>query len=370
MKHLMKMFFAAGIAAFALSSCSEDQTEFNVSNVPGRAKISGTIVYNQGTTVENGRFAYNYKPLASHEVILEIPNSYYKSGAEGTAVYTTSTDANGKYSFEVPATNSTGSGTISIRPFESTTTSIKVVDHKPVAETKQAIFRRSDVKVNIKARGLEIENFECVAYPIDEVPESFTKSVAFKVVIGQNMEYKIPIKPVYNSNDKITKYEDADVKKLWQPASGVDFVVEVDAMAFKAEFSVYGTTDSKGECTIQIPVGAIPASFSYEVKPISYLGKFTHYVKCEKPEERLLSSGVPFEVYDNEAVTLDGYYESTGTVSATATYEFANFVQKAECKRMLFQVLPGSDAKGYTPTGWNSDCDWLDDHKKKQEGKK
>lgn len=358
MKHLMKMFFAAGIAAFALSSCSEDQTEFNVSNVPGRAKISGTIVYNQGTTVENGRFAYNYKPLASHEVILEIPNSYYKSGAEGTAVYTTSTDANGKYSFEVPATNSTGSGTISIRPFESTTTSIKVVDQKPKAETKQAIFR-ADVDVQIKARGLEIENFECVAYPVDVIPESFTKSVALKTVIGQNMEYKTPIAPRYSNANVIIGYSDARIDKVWQPASGVDFVVEV--RADKVEFSVYGTTDSKGECTIQIPVEEIPASFTYSVNPVSYLGKFTHYVRGEKPVERKLPSGGVVSVYDYEAVTLDGYYKSSGNVSGTASYEFANFVQKAECKSMLFYVLPGTDNEGYTAGGWSLTTPWLAD---------
>ncbi len=354
----MKLFLAAGAAAFALASCSEDQTEFSVSNVPGRAKITGTIVYNQGTTIENGRFSYNYKPLASHEVILEVPNSYYKSGAQGVTVFSTNTNADGKYTFDIPATDLYGNGTISIRPFEGTTTTIKVVDQKPKAETAQAIFRGS-VEVDIKDRGLEIKNFQCIPYSVGVIPESFTKSVAFKTVIGQNMEYKTPITPLYNSNNTITGYSDARVNKVWQPASGVDFVVAVSVSG--VDFSVYGTTDSKGECTLQIPVDNIPATLDCRITPVSYLGKYTHYVRGEKPVERKLPSGSIVTVYDYEAVTLDGYYQSSGDVTNTAPYEFSNFVQEAECKSMVFHVTPGSDSEGYTPYNWSQSDPWLAD---------
>lgn len=367
MKHFQKMLYAAA-AALMLASCSEDQTEFNIDEVPGRAKIQGTIVYNEGTTIENGRFTYNYKPLASAEVILEISNTYYNpnSYGQGMTVFTTKTDANGNYTFDVPATNNSGTGTISIRPFAGTTTTVKNVDQKPQAVKEQVIFRASR-SVIIQNRGLEIENFECAAYPVGSVPESFTKSVSFKTVIGQNMEYKTPITPRYNNNNVISGYADAKISNVWQPASNVDFIIEASCAG--ANITLNGTTNANGECTLQVPVDKLPASISYRVTPVSYLGKFTHYVRGEKPVERVLPSGTKVEVYDYEAVTLDGWYQSTGDVTGSATYEFANFVQKAECKGMLFHVLPGTEDKGYTSYGWSSTTPWLADFLKDQENK-
>lgn len=365
MENIKKMLLAAG-AVVMLASCSEDQTEYNIENVPGRAKISGTIVYNEGTTIENGRFSYNYKPLASHEVILEVPNSYYKPYADGVKVYTTSTDASGKYSFDIPATDQSGSATISIRPFEGTTTTVKNVDQKPQVVKEQVIYRGS-ASVSVKNRGLEIENFQCAAYAVDAVPESFSKSVSFKTVIGQNFEYKTPITPRYNNNNVISGYADAKIDKVWQPASNVDFIVEIDCAG--AAITLNGTTDAKGECSLQVPVEKLPASFFYRVTPVSYLGKFTHYVRGEKPVERQLPSGTKVEVYDYEAVTLDGWYQSTGDITGSVSYEFANFVQKAECKSMLFHVLPGAEDKGYTTSGWGQATPWLADFLKDQESK-
>lgn len=365
MKNYKKMLLAAG-AVVMLASCSEDQTEFNIDSVPGRAKISGTIVYNEGTTIENNRFSYNYKPLASHEVILEVPNSYYKQNAGGTNVFSTKTDANGKYAFDIPATNQSGSGTITIRPFEGTTTTVKNVDQKPQVVKEDVIFRASR-SVTIKNRDLQIANFQCTANPVASVPVSFTKTVGFKTVIGQNLEYKTPIKPRYNTSDVIVGYTDAKVDKVWQPASGVDFIVDVTCG--DASITLNGTTDSRGECSLQVPVDELPTRISYNIKPISYLGKFTHYVRNEKPDEIKLPSGSVVKVYDYEAVTLDGWYESNGNVSGGASYEFANFVQTAECKSMLFHVTPGADAEGYTTSGWGSSTLWLADFLKAQESK-
>ncbi len=93
----------AACATLMLTSCSEDQTSFDTSKMPGKATISGKVVYNQGTTIaEGGKFSYDYVPAAKLVIYAEVPNSYYMDGAVGYTTYTAETDEEGNYSFSIP----------------------------------------------------------------------------------------------------------------------------------------------------------------------------------------------------------------------------------------------------------------------------
>ena len=74
MKNL-KTLSVMALTAAIMTGCSEEQTAFDINNVPGSATIQGTIVYNEGTTIENGRFAYDYRPAANLPVIVIVNNN-------------------------------------------------------------------------------------------------------------------------------------------------------------------------------------------------------------------------------------------------------------------------------------------------------
>lgn len=366
MKNYKKMLLAAGAVAM-LASCSEDQTEFNIDSVPGRAKISGTIVYNEGTTIENGRFVYNYKPLASHEVILTVPNSYYKSGSKGNKTFIANTDAEGRYTFDIPATDSQGNASVSIRPFEGTTTTIKVIDNKPKTVQEPVVWRVSET-VPFSARDLRIVNMTCGYNSSYEVPESYAYTMVVKIQIGENMEYKEPVTPRYGSNNTtIIGYNPAEIKKLWQPSANVDFTMQVGNT--EASINMFGTTDAMGVCQLNVPVANIPDVFVVNITPISKSGSFTHYV--ETTVEKTLTSGSKVKVRDYEARTLKGYFASNGCVTFNSVeYPLASIIKQFNCKSLLFSPYAGEQSADDTPlydaSSWSTGSLWLADYLEQQ----
>jgi len=354
MKYLKIMVWAA-CATLMLTSCSEDQTSFDTSKMPGKAEISGKVVYNQGTTIaEDGKFSYNYVPAAKLTVYAEVPNSYYMDGAVGVTTYTAETDEEGNYSFSIPMGVDNANVTIRTQPFESTSTSVKIVDQELKTVAEQVIFKGSK-GVSVKWHDLEVCNITLNAVPIEDSPESYKHTVPMEIKIGKNMEYLEPVKEIRNTiTNQITGYSNAWVKKVWTPAGNVDFVMTV------GEMTLNGTTDANGTCRLDIPVKEIPASVSYSVTPVSYTGSFTHYV--ETRVIKTLPSGREVSVTDYTREELNGYYAATSSFNGTVNYEFASFLQKVEAKGMLFHITPGSDAHGYTETGWYYETLWLSEY--------
>ncbi len=355
MKYLKIMMWAA-CATIMLTSCSEDQTSFDTSKMPGKATISGKVVYNQGTTIaDDGKFSYNFIPAAKLTVYAEVPNSYYMDGAEGCTTYTTETDEEGNYSFSIPTGVDEANVTISTQPFESTSTSVEIVDQKLETVTNQVIFKgSSDVKV--KWHDLMVRNITLTAVYCDKSPESYKYSVPMEIKLGKNMEYLNPVKEIRSSiTGAITGYLDASVEKVWTPAGNVDFVMTVDNMTLN------GTTDANGICRLDIPVKEIPANVSYSIKPVSYSGSFTHYVSIQ--EIKILPSGHEVTVTNYTREELNGYYDANNDAfEGNVHYEFASFLQKVEAKGMLFHITPGSDAHGYTESGWYDSTLWLSEY--------
>ncbi len=355
MKYLKIMMWAA-CATLMLTSCSEDQTSFDTSKMPGKATISGKVVYNQGTTIaEGGKFSYDYVPAAKLVIYAEVPNSYYMDGAVGYTTYTAETDEEGNYSFSIPMGVKEATVTIRTQPFESTTTSVEIVDQKLETVTKQVIFKGSG-EVKVKWHDLEVRNITLTSVDCDKSPESYKYTVPMEIKIGKNMEYLNPIKEIRSTiTGAITGYSDASVEKVWTPAGNVDFVMTVGDMTLN------GTTDANGICRLDIPVKEIPANVSYSIKPVSYTGSFTHYVSIQ--EIKILPSGHEVTVTNYTREELNGYYDANNDAfEGNVHYEFASFLQKVEAKGMLFHITPGSDAHGYTESGWYDSTLWLSEY--------
>lgn len=87
------------IAACVFSSCKEDQTSLSADSLPGRAKIMGRLVYDDGRAAD--RIAVNTV------VYVKVDNNSIDNNASGVTVRTTTTDAEGYFEYELP-TNETG----------------------------------------------------------------------------------------------------------------------------------------------------------------------------------------------------------------------------------------------------------------------
>ena len=129
MKHLTKLAFAI-LTVLTFSACSEDQTAFNIEKVPGRATVQGTITYNEGATVSGGKLSYSYKPAADLKVFITVDNSSYDDNLSGSTVFETTTDANGKYSLEIPVPDYNVNISVRTAQFKGTHSTVEKVNNK------------------------------------------------------------------------------------------------------------------------------------------------------------------------------------------------------------------------------------------------
>ena len=113
----LRVFTAMAIAACVFSSCKEDQTSLSVDSLPGKAKIMGRLVYNDGRTTTGSSSSVD-QPAANTTVYLEIDNSSIKAQASGVTVRTTTTDADGYFECEIPTNDEGVDITIKGAPFE------------------------------------------------------------------------------------------------------------------------------------------------------------------------------------------------------------------------------------------------------------
>ena len=96
---VLRAFTAMAIAACVFSSCKEDQTSLSVDSLPGRAKIMGRLVYDDGRAAD--------RIAANTVVYVKVDNNSIDNNASGVTVRTTTTDAEGYFEYELP-TNETG----------------------------------------------------------------------------------------------------------------------------------------------------------------------------------------------------------------------------------------------------------------------
>lgn len=92
------------LAIVTLSACSDDQSSLNFNSINGRAVIKGKVTYEPGFQkgAADNELILQKVAAAGAVVTVEVKNSEYLSGSEGTKIYEVTADENGEYSVEVP----------------------------------------------------------------------------------------------------------------------------------------------------------------------------------------------------------------------------------------------------------------------------
>lgn len=347
-------------AAFAatgllfLGACSEDQSTFNVENVPGRCQIEGVIKYNEGTTIENDHFAYNYKPAAGLEVTVTIQNSVY-GDLKGKSTFTAVTDAEGKYSIEIPAPTSNAEVNISTADFRGVRTFVTREDNKVVTKSENVIYRGT-TSAKVHSQGIVFANIVCTECSEDIAVNNMTQLATLKGKVGQGVEYKDPARKKYNENNDFVGYTDAKVYFVYEGAK-MDLIVQV---SYKGkEFTYNVTSGNDGEWSLQVPVYEFPATFNYTVSAMPYNSSYTHY-EAQKITYKIDPSDVYERTYiDYAAKTLQGFYTQKYTASYGAEFPVALQVVSNDSKIMIFEPLNnGQDIFGYSAGSYSPNGLW------------
>lgn len=121
--HFMKKTFLFAMSALLLtgifSSCEKKQSELTLDDMKGVAKVTGTVKYNQGATVQSdGSVIYDMTvPAVGQTVIVSVPNSSYAGDVSGNQTYTGTVNAQGVYEVSVPVGTKSVTATVSVLPF-------------------------------------------------------------------------------------------------------------------------------------------------------------------------------------------------------------------------------------------------------------
>ncbi len=104
------LFGSAMLAVLALVGCKKEQSQLTLDSLSGVAKVQGKITYDAGV---RGSEATKDGIV----VALEIDCSQFDDAAKGVKQYTTQTDVDGNYAFEVPAGVDAITAKVVVMPF-------------------------------------------------------------------------------------------------------------------------------------------------------------------------------------------------------------------------------------------------------------
>lgn len=360
MKLLKKMSVVA-CAAFALASCSDDQTTFDLQSVPGRAIVQGTVSCNYGATYTGGKMEYSIKPVAGLKVLLTIANSQYSNGLKGETVMETETDESGAYSFEVPVTSSGVTVSISTAQFKGTRTVVERKNNKVVTrEEKVAFGTTTPTQVSLKNYGIEYANVTCNVTSVDQDIESYSFYARLEGVIGRNTEVYTAPQPRYDwYGENVVGYDNASVFYRFEPAAQADLIVHVNYG--EADYTFNATTDRSGKFSLDVPVIEFPADINYRVEAMPQEATFTTYVQDATPST-YYHQGNSYTAYDMSACSIKGMYEQAYWSTDTYRLSFytGNYPQTITQKTYLFNPYPTEETFGYNAGNWSESSPWVD----------
>lgn len=343
MKSFIKLTAALCVVA-SFASCDEDQSTFDAGKIPGKAVVSGIVTFNEGTAVSNGRFEYTMTPAANLKLIAIVDNTAF--GNEGISTFETTTDADGKYCFELPATYAGVSYTITSASFVQPQQVVKKFNNQVVTEMQNTVFYANS---NVKVYQYDIvyNNITCSQGSVETTPYPLDKTVTFSGYIGRNTEIKTDIKTKYDDDGYFDGFEAAKLERCYVGAPNADVIVTVKNAAVDADFVYNVTTDGSGYYSVRVPVQSYPVNVTAKFEAMPKTGSFTIYEPIYV--ERTYGSRT-YTVRDYQAHTLQGWFEPRS--AGTKSISWANsIVKNDEVDVALLEFFPYGNDDDY---GYNS----------------
>lgn len=279
MKHLCKISsWTIGLLAVAtLVGCSKEQSELSIGDIQGKATIVGSLSYNQGQAFSNNQFSELLSPAAGVKVSIKVSNASLDPNgtAQGYTSYETTTDAEGKYSIEIPAVENTN---IIISPASFMGTRTLVADwenNAPVMETEEVVYNITGIQETVSPGEILVKD-QMYSYTPRNFVEEFGLTEQIKGTIG--------IGRLYRNNSQ----------RYWDVKSGINVLLSVTYNYTESQeggqtnmVRMFGaTTDANGEFLVYIPVKEKGETLrSLQITPVSfYEDGFKHFDIAGDPE--------------------------------------------------------------------------------------
>lgn len=245
MKNSSFKFATLALALVALTGCQKEQSSFDIEDVPGEAKIMGTLAYDAGQGYQNGTYTQIIKAAANVRVVAVVDNSTIHATATGKTVYETKTDANGNYTITVPAHyNGEVSVKVSADPFfDNYSKVIDVENGAPQIETENVVFKLEPKTVSVTPNDVEIGDGTFTPEGRN-ILEAYKYNSTFIVKVGEGIVKKRKAAKEEDDESDEVVYE---IVKEYEGVSGKNVLVKINDVLYAA------ATKSNGEATFIIP---------------------------------------------------------------------------------------------------------------------
>ena len=80
MKTIFKAAMLLASVLVLFSSCLREQSSLTIEDIPGSAKVTGTLVVWKGTDFVDGKFVSLKEPKANTEVTIKVNNGSFANG--------------------------------------------------------------------------------------------------------------------------------------------------------------------------------------------------------------------------------------------------------------------------------------------------
>ena len=251
MKTIIKAAALAISALVAFSSCLKEQSSLTIDDIPGKAKVTGTLVIYEGTDYVDGNFVSLKKPAANTEVTAKIDNgSFTSGGGRGTTDFTVQTDENGYFEIVIPAVSGGVRFMMSAPPFKG---DFKVVkgskDGEVVVENQPGVYSINTSETYFVEPGQIREVL--LEYSHEKTPSAwhFDAVVPLHVYVGKAYASPTEVK----RQDIIENGSSYRYNGEILPASKVSVNLEVTYNELGHTEMLSGTSDSKGFIEFAIP---------------------------------------------------------------------------------------------------------------------
>jgi hypothetical protein len=322
------MLFA--VVALVFSSCSKDQSSFDIDDIPTNAKIIGNLSYDAGYGYTNGKYTQLIKPAANVRVIFKIKNSSISPTGTGNGYtyYETATNADGAYEIILPALENGTSVTIAPDSFLGTYSTVKSVSNNtPSFDNKETQFAIESKEITIKPYETKIYD-KIYSRDDRDINKPYNYTSTFIVKVGEGV-YKYD-------------YTENQINQVYSPASSKNVLVTINDVCYGA------TTNSNGEAKFIIPAknkewtadatieveGYVSNNYTFYKKENNFYNKYQIEQGIFKLNSKDKSKTITFSGITNEPIP----------------------VVKA---RMIFYPNEGIDTYGYNYSSWNN-FSWVD----------
>lgn len=301
-----------------LASCEKNESYLDLEKINGSATIQGVVTYNQGERLDGNSVVMFQQPLANAEVVVSVNYSEYQDKSEGIKKYTTTTDANGKFSIDIPVGLKTINAKVGVKSFMAEYYSYDLV----IGETKvNAIYEVSEEE----EVSLTSNDLKWVAIQMDAKKDNTSTDKSIKVSVAGKVSTYYEKQVRSEIDDEVE-----GVERETKAAENVQVIVKFNNNSTKEELMYLVTTNASGEYTVAANLftrwDLKDVICEVETKP--YTGDFKHYFEMLNYDDSERSW---------KSQSIKGLYKSSSTSKQVST---DNTIQTLKLQEIVINFEP------------------------------